>query len=177
MAGAAGGGAGRGGGLSEGGRRQPKRAEARRGEERGERGVARVSRLYSVRWPALLPSLAVDVDVDVDASDDSDAVGLDGARSAQKFPDVPRICSSVRRSRCPARACYVARWQLRNRGAVLSESDAMYPWYRDSVSQLGQFCASGNPIKTENGYSDCMLALDYAAQTKVNNPAPPRAHR
>ncbi|XP_049806198.1 zinc finger protein rotund-like isoform X1 [Schistocerca nitens] len=46
----------------------------------------------------------------------------------------------------------------------------MYPWYRDSVSQLGQFCPPANPmsttIKTENGYNDCMLALDYAAQTK-----------
>ncbi|KAF4527878.1 hypothetical protein B566_EDAN016667 [Ephemera danica] len=45
----------------------------------------------------------------------------------------------------------------------------MYPWYRESV---GQFC--GNPaaatmpaaIKTETGYNDCMLALDYAAQSK-----------
>jgi len=48
----------------------------------------------------------------------------------------------------------------------------MYPWYRDSVSQLGQFCTPGNPmtttIKTENGYNDCMLALDYAAQSKVS---------
>lgn len=48
----------------------------------------------------------------------------------------------------------------------------MYPWYRESVSQLGQFCAPGNPmsttIKTENGYNDCMLALDYAAQSKVS---------
>ena len=46
----------------------------------------------------------------------------------------------------------------------------MYPWYRDSMSQLGQFCgaaaAHGANIKTENGYNDCMLALDYA-QTKV----------
>ena len=44
----------------------------------------------------------------------------------------------------------------------------MYPWYRDSMSQLGQFCAGNNlssaaaTIKTENGYNDCMLALDYA---------------
>jgi hypothetical protein len=46
----------------------------------------------------------------------------------------------------------------------------MYPWYRDSMSQLGQFCAGNNlttaaaaaAIKTENGYNDCMLALDYA---------------
>ena len=46
----------------------------------------------------------------------------------------------------------------------------MYPWYRDSMSQLGQFCgaaaAHGANIKTENGYNDCMLALDYA-QTKA----------
>ena len=49
----------------------------------------------------------------------------------------------------------------------------MYPWYRDSMSQLGQFCSGNNlpaataaHIKTENGYSDCMLALDYA-QNKV----------
>ena len=49
----------------------------------------------------------------------------------------------------------------------------MYPWYRDSMSQLGQFCgaaaAHGANIKTENGYNDCMLALDYA-QTKVGHP-------
>lgn len=46
----------------------------------------------------------------------------------------------------------------------------MYPWYRDSVSQLGQFCGNPMPttIKTENGYNDCMLALDYAAQSKVS---------
>lgn len=48
----------------------------------------------------------------------------------------------------------------------------MYPWYRDSVSQLGQF---GNPlptaIKTETGgYNDCMLALEYGAQSKVSQP-------
>lgn len=33
------------------------------------------------------------------------------------------------------------------------------------MTQLGQFCAAGNnlsSIKTENGYNDCMLALDYA---------------
>ena len=49
----------------------------------------------------------------------------------------------------------------------------MYPWYRDSMSQLGQFCSGNNlpaptaaHIKTENGYNDCMLALDYA-QNKV----------
>ncbi|KAG8322647.1 hypothetical protein J6590_020351 [Homalodisca vitripennis] len=43
----------------------------------------------------------------------------------------------------------------------------MYPWYRESVSQ---FCGTASPmpttIKTENGYNDCMLALDYAAQSK-----------
>ena len=54
---------------------------------------------------------------------------------------------------------------------VTVRDNIMYPWYRDSVSQLGQFCTSGNPIgatiKTENGYNDCMLALDYAAQNKV----------
>ena len=56
---------------------------------------------------------------------------------------------------------------------VAAKKPNMYPWYRDSVSQLGQFCAPGNPmsttIKTENGYNDCMLALDYAAQTKVSS--------
>ena len=49
----------------------------------------------------------------------------------------------------------------------------MYPWYRDSMSQLGQFCNAS--IKTENGYGagaaaaadqSCMLAIDYA-QNKV----------
>ena len=47
----------------------------------------------------------------------------------------------------------------------------MYPWYRDSMSQLGQFCgpaATAAHIKTENGYNDCMIALDYA-QNKVRN--------
>lgn len=46
----------------------------------------------------------------------------------------------------------------------------MYPWYRDSVGghQLGQLCAPmATTIKTENGYNDCMLALDYATQSKV----------
>ncbi len=50
---------------------------------------------------------------------------------------------------------------------------AMYPWYRDSMSQLGQFCAgAAASIKTENGYGDCMLALDYAAHhhSKVRMP-------
>lgn len=46
----------------------------------------------------------------------------------------------------------------------------MYPWYRDSVGgQLGQFCGPmATTIKTENGYNDCMLALDYATQSKVS---------
>ena len=43
------------------------------------------------------------------------------------------------------------------------------------MSQLGQFCSAGTNlpaptaahIKTENGYNDCMLALDYA-QNKVS---------
>ncbi|XP_066148751.1 zinc finger protein rotund-like isoform X6 [Euwallacea fornicatus] len=46
----------------------------------------------------------------------------------------------------------------------------MYPWYRDSVGghQLGQLCAPmATTIKTENGYNDCMLALDYATQSKA----------
>ncbi|KAI4490855.1 hypothetical protein M0804_003799 [Polistes exclamans] len=55
----------------------------------------------------------------------------------------------------------------------------MYPWYRDSVAAAAAaglggpvgvvgsgFCSSGpgqgaTTIKTESGYSDCMLALDY----------------
>lgn len=45
----------------------------------------------------------------------------------------------------------------------------MYPWYRDTQIGVGQ---TWNPmtaaIKTETGYNDCMLALDYAAQTKVS---------
>ena len=58
--------------------------------------------------------------------------------------------------------------------AKMLNSANMYPWYRDSMSQLGQFCSGNNlpaataaHIKTENGYSDCMLALDYA-QNKVS---------
>lgn len=44
----------------------------------------------------------------------------------------------------------------------------MYPWYRDSQIGVGQFCSPmAATIKTESGYNDCMLALDYAAQTKV----------
>lgn len=46
----------------------------------------------------------------------------------------------------------------------------MYPWYRDGVGgQLGQLCAPmATTIKTESGYNDCMLALDYATQSKVS---------
>lgn len=44
----------------------------------------------------------------------------------------------------------------------------MYPWYRDSQIGVGQFCSPmAATIKTESGYNDCMLALDYAAQSKV----------
>ncbi|XP_066907855.1 zinc finger protein rotund-like isoform X2 [Halyomorpha halys] len=42
----------------------------------------------------------------------------------------------------------------------------MYPWYRESVSQFCPPSSMPATIKTENGYSDCMLALDYAAQSK-----------
>lgn len=62
----------------------------------------------------------------------------------------------------------------------------MYPWYRDSVAAAAAaglggpvgvvgsgFCSSGpgqggTTIKTESGYSDCMLALDYV-QSKVRS--------
>uniref|UniRef100_A0A1B0EXJ5 Uncharacterized protein n=1 Tax=Phlebotomus papatasi TaxID=29031 RepID=A0A1B0EXJ5_PHLPP len=40
----------------------------------------------------------------------------------------------------------------------------MYPWYRESQIGVGQFCSPMTTIKTESGYNDCMLALDYAAQ-------------
>ena len=50
---------------------------------------------------------------------------------------------------------------------MLNAPANMYPWYRDSMSQLGQFCGNNlGSIKTEQGYNDCMLALDYA-QNKV----------
>lgn len=59
----------------------------------------------------------------------------------------------------------------------------MYPWYRESVAAVAAglggpvgvvgsgFCSGapgqgGTTIKTESGYSDCMLALDYV-QSKV----------
>ncbi|KOC67280.1 hypothetical protein WH47_00150 [Habropoda laboriosa] len=63
----------------------------------------------------------------------------------------------------------------------------MYPWYRDSVAAAAAaglggpvgvvgsgFCSTGpgqggTTIKTESGYSDCMLALDYV-QSKVSTP-------
>lgn len=53
--------------------------------------------------------------------------------------------------------------------AARGAADEMYPWYRDSVGgQLGQLCGPmATTIKTENGYNDCMLALDYATQSKV----------
>lgn len=47
----------------------------------------------------------------------------------------------------------------------------MYPWYRDTQIGVGQFCnpiGATTTIKTESGYTDCMLALDYAAQSKVS---------
>lgn len=47
----------------------------------------------------------------------------------------------------------------------------MYPWYRDTQIGVGQFCSPAT-IKTETGYNDCMLTLDYAAsagsQSKVS---------
>lgn len=47
----------------------------------------------------------------------------------------------------------------------------MYPWYRaDSQLGVGQFCGPvATQIKTESGFNDCMLALDYAAQSKVSD--------
>lgn len=61
----------------------------------------------------------------------------------------------------------------------------MYPWYRESVAAAAAaglggpvgvvgsgFCSTApgqgaTTIKTESGYSDCMLALDYV-QSKVS---------
>ncbi len=58
---------------------------------------------------------------------------------------------------------------------MLNSTANMYPWYRDSMTQLSQYCGAaaaannlGASIKTENGYNDCMLALDYA-QNKVRS--------
>ncbi|KAL2740391.1 zinc finger protein rotund-like isoform x3 protein [Vespula squamosa] len=63
----------------------------------------------------------------------------------------------------------------------------MYPWYRDSVAAAAAaglggpvgvvgsgFCSSGpgqgaTTIKTESGYSDCMLALDYVQNKPQEN--------
>lgn len=65
----------------------------------------------------------------------------------------------------------------------------MYPWYRESVAAVAAaglggpvgvvgsgFCSGapgqgGTTIKTESGYSDCMLALDYV-QSKVETASP-----
>lgn len=45
----------------------------------------------------------------------------------------------------------------------------MYPWYRDSQISVGQFPGPlTTTIKTESGFNDCMIALDYAAQSKVS---------
>ncbi|TGZ44727.1 Uncharacterized protein DBV15_09159 [Temnothorax longispinosus] len=62
---------------------------------------------------------------------------------------------------------------------ILDGTLSMYPWYRDSVAAAAAaglggpvgvvgsgFCSTGpgqggTTIKTESGYSDCMLALDY----------------
>lgn len=61
----------------------------------------------------------------------------------------------------------------------------MYPWYRSTdtsaaamqassaaaaTAALGQFCSPmATTIKTETGYADCMLAIDYATgQNKVS---------
>lgn len=67
-----------------------------------------------------------------------------------------------------------------------SADRSMYPWYRDSVAAAAAaglggpvgvvgsgFCSTGpgqggTTIKTESGYSDCMLALDYV-QSKVSD--------
>ncbi|KZC08644.1 hypothetical protein WN55_11229 [Dufourea novaeangliae] len=63
----------------------------------------------------------------------------------------------------------------------------MYPWYRDSVAAAAAaglggpvgvvgsgFCSTGpgqagTTIKTESGYSDCMLALDYVQSKEFPN--------
>lgn len=45
----------------------------------------------------------------------------------------------------------------------------MYPWYRDTQIGVGQYCSPAT-IKTETGYNDCMLTLDFVAgsQSKVS---------
>uniref|UniRef100_A0A336LLB8 CSON013675 protein n=1 Tax=Culicoides sonorensis TaxID=179676 RepID=A0A336LLB8_CULSO len=44
----------------------------------------------------------------------------------------------------------------------------MYSWYRDSVGQYSSPLTAS--IKTEAGFNDCMLALDYATQSKLHLP-------
>lgn len=42
----------------------------------------------------------------------------------------------------------------------------MYPWYRDSQIGVGQYSSPVTAaIKTESGYTDCMLSLDYAVSS------------
>lgn len=42
----------------------------------------------------------------------------------------------------------------------------MYPWYRDTQIGVGQFSSPVTAaIKTESGYTDCMLSLDYAVSS------------
>lgn len=56
-----------------------------------------------------------------------------------------------------------------NTSQTTTNNNNMYPWYRESQIGVGQFCGPMSAtIKTESGYNDCMLALDYAAQSKVN---------
>lgn len=70
------------------------------------------------------------------------------------------FCASEKlRKKKPSTVCSVEFWE--------KDINNMYPWYRDS--QIGQFCGPMSAtIKTESGYNDCMLALDYAAQSKVS---------
>ncbi|XP_050068726.1 zinc finger protein rotund-like [Anopheles maculipalpis] len=47
----------------------------------------------------------------------------------------------------------------------------MYPWYREAQLSVGQLCsplAGPTPIKTENNYSDCMLAVDFPNKKPSN---------
>uniref|UniRef100_A0A182VWL8 Uncharacterized protein n=1 Tax=Anopheles minimus TaxID=112268 RepID=A0A182VWL8_9DIPT len=49
----------------------------------------------------------------------------------------------------------------------------MYPWYREAQLSVGQLCsplAGPTPIKTENNYSDCMLAVDFPNKRKDRLP-------
>lgn len=42
----------------------------------------------------------------------------------------------------------------------------MYPWYRDTQIGVGQYSSPVTAaIKTETGYADCMLSLDYAVSS------------